>query len=343
MLGGGLVPGLAGAARRRSGHRQVDAAAAGGGAASRSTPGRCSTSRARSRSTRSSARGERLGGRRGAAVPPRRDLPRAHPRGDRPRAAAPAGRRLDPDGLLARARVGAGQHRPGARGARRSSCSPPRGTTCRRSWSATSPRTAASPARRCSSTWSTRCSTSRASATTRTASCARSRTASAPSNELGVFEMTGGGLRPVPNPSSCSSPSGRPRRRDRRCCAASRARGRCWSKCRRWSARPPTARRGARPSASTPAGCRCCWRCSRSAPGSVLVGDDVFVNVAGGMTVDEPATDLAVLAALASSVRNRPIPTDGGVRRGGPGRRGARRAAGGTAAARGRASSGSRG
>jgi len=34
----------------------------------------------------------------------------------------------------------------------------------------------------------------------------------------------------------------------------------------------------------------------------------VFVNVAGGMTVDEPASDLGVLAAIASSVRNRPIP-----------------------------------
>jgi len=39
-----------------------------------------------------------------------------------------------------------------------------------------------------------------------------------------------------------------------------------------------------------------------------LIGDDVFVNVAGGMTVDEPASDLSVLAAIASSVRNRAIP-----------------------------------
>ena len=39
-----------------------------------------------------------------------------------------------------------------------------------------------------------------------------------------------------------------------------------------------------------------------------LIGDDVFVNVAGGMTIDEPASDLSVLAAIASSVRNRPIP-----------------------------------
>ena len=38
------------------------------------------------------------------------------------------------------------------------------------------------------------------------------------------------------------------------------------------------------------------------------MADDVFVNIAGGMTVDEPASDLGVLAAIASSVRNRVIP-----------------------------------
>ena len=38
-----------------------------------------------------------------------------------------------------------------------------------------------------------------------------------------------------------------------------------------------------------------------------LMGEDVFVNVAGGMTVDEPAADLAVVSAIASSLRNRPI------------------------------------
>jgi DNA repair protein RadA/Sms len=37
------------------------------------------------------------------------------------------------------------------------------------------------------------------------------------------------------------------------------------------------------------------------------MAEDVFVNVAGGIAVDEPAADLGVLAAVASSVRNRPI------------------------------------
>src|SRR3954453_10494810 len=38
-----------------------------------------------------------------------------------------------------------------------------------------------------------------------------------------------------------------------------------------------------------------------------LMGEDVFINVAGGMTIDEPAADLAVVGAVASSMRNRPI------------------------------------
>ena len=56
-----------------------------------------------------------------------------------------------------------------------------------------------------------------------------------------------------------------------------------------------------------------------------LIAEDVFVNVAGGMAVDEPAADLGIVAAVASSVRNRPIkPAHGGVRRGRPGRGSAR-------------------
>jgi len=39
---------------------------------------------------------------------------------------------------------------------------------------------------------------------------------------------------------------------------------------------------------------------------------DVFVNVTGGVTISEPAADLAVAAALASSLRQRPVP-DGWV------------------------------
>jgi DNA repair protein RadA/Sms len=41
--------------------------------------------------------------------------------------------------------------------------------------------------------------------------------------------------------------------------------------------------------------------------GMTVLSDDVFVNVAGGMTVDEPAADLGIVAAIASSFRNIPI------------------------------------
>jgi DNA repair protein RadA/Sms len=42
--------------------------------------------------------------------------------------------------------------------------------------------------------------------------------------------------------------------------------------------------------------------------GLELLGDDVFVSVAGGLEIDEPAADLGVAAAIASSFRNRALP-----------------------------------
>jgi len=41
--------------------------------------------------------------------------------------------------------------------------------------------------------------------------------------------------------------------------------------------------------------------------GLQMLGDDVFVNIAGGLEVDEPAVDLGVVAAITSSFRNAPI------------------------------------
>ncbi len=41
--------------------------------------------------------------------------------------------------------------------------------------------------------------------------------------------------------------------------------------------------------------------------GLALSGQDVYVNMAGGLRVDDPAVDLAVAAAIASSFRDRPI------------------------------------
>lgn len=38
-----------------------------------------------------------------------------------------------------------------------------------------------------------------------------------------------------------------------------------------------------------------------------LIGDDVFVNIAGGLEIDEPAADLGVVASIASSFKNVPV------------------------------------
>jgi DNA repair protein RadA/Sms len=42
--------------------------------------------------------------------------------------------------------------------------------------------------------------------------------------------------------------------------------------------------------------------------GLPLTGEDVFVNVPGGVSVGEPAADLAIIAAIASSLRNQAVP-----------------------------------
>ncbi len=41
--------------------------------------------------------------------------------------------------------------------------------------------------------------------------------------------------------------------------------------------------------------------------GMQVLGEDVFVNVAGGISIDEPAADLGIVAAIASSFRNAPV------------------------------------
>jgi DNA repair protein RadA/Sms len=44
--------------------------------------------------------------------------------------------------------------------------------------------------------------------------------------------------------------------------------------------------------------------------GLPLGDQDVFLNVVGGLRIDEPAADLAVAVAVASSLRDRPVPAD---------------------------------
>ena len=41
--------------------------------------------------------------------------------------------------------------------------------------------------------------------------------------------------------------------------------------------------------------------------GMHLMGMDVFVHVVGGLKIDEPAVDLGIIAAVASSFREKPI------------------------------------
>ena len=44
--------------------------------------------------------------------------------------------------------------------------------------------------------------------------------------------------------------------------------------------------------------------------GLALSGNDVYLNVAGGLRITEPAADLAVAAALVSSATDVPVPAD---------------------------------
>ena len=279
------------------------------------------------------SRGERLGVGTRAALSAGRNLPRADPRRDRAHQAGARHRRLDPDGVLAEVPVGARQHRPGARSGDAAALHREGPERARRSSSATSRRTAASPGPKALEhvVDTVLYFEGERHHSHRVVRAVKNRFGAV--SELGVFEMTSTGLRPVPNPSKMFLAE-RPVERAGfgGAVLGRRARGRSSSKCRRSSAPAPTATRGAWRAASISSGCRCCSRCSKSAPGLNLIGDDVFVNIAGGMTVDEPASDLGVLAAIASSVRNRVIPADhGDVRRSRAGRRGPRHLAGAAA------------
>lgn len=126
-------------------------------------------------------------------------------------------------------------------------------------------------------------------------------------SELGVFEMTGTGLRGVPNPSALFL-SERP----------ANAPGSAVLSCIEGS-RPLLVEVQALVSTSSLGNARrmasgidqnrlsLLLAVLEKRAGLNLMGEDVFVNIAGGMSVEEPAADLAILAAVSSSVRNRPI------------------------------------
>jgi DNA repair protein RadA/Sms len=124
-------------------------------------------------------------------------------------------------------------------------------------------------------------------------------------SELGVFEMTGSGLRAVPNPSKLF--------------LSERATGTPGSAvlCCVEGSRPILVEVQALVSTSSYGNARrmaigidqnrlsLLLAVLEKRAGLSLAGDDVYVNIAGGMTIDEPAADLSVVAAVASSVRNR--------------------------------------
>ena len=126
-------------------------------------------------------------------------------------------------------------------------------------------------------------------------------------SEMGVFEMTGKGLKAVPNPSAlflaerpdnvpgsavlCCMEGSRPLLVEVQALVSSTSYG--------------NARRMA--SGIDPNRLSLLLAVLEKRAGLNLLGEDVFINVAGGMTVDEPAADLAVVAAVASSLRNRPL------------------------------------
>ncbi len=123
-------------------------------------------------------------------------------------------------------------------------------------------------------------------------------------NELGVFEMTGHGLEPVPNPSglflnerplgvsgsivTASMEGTRPLLVELQALVTENKYG--------------TGRRMTQGVDANRVALLMAMLEKRV--GMNLLGDDVFVNVAGGMTIDEPAADLGIVVAIASSYRN---------------------------------------
>lgn len=129
-------------------------------------------------------------------------------------------------------------------------------------------------------------------------------------NEIGVFEMADDGLAEVPNPSEMLL-SGRPTDTPGTCVT-----------CVMEGVRPVLAEVQA---LLTPTSFNVPRRTSNGFDfnramlllavlekrGGLMVGScDAYINVIGGLSLDEPAADLATIMALASSFRDRPVPND---------------------------------
>ncbi|MGH9200681.1 MAG: magnesium chelatase domain-containing protein, partial [Vicinamibacterales bacterium] len=126
-------------------------------------------------------------------------------------------------------------------------------------------------------------------------------------SELGVFEMTGAGLEPVPNPSAlflAERPEATPGSAVLCCLEGSRpilvevqalVSTTSYGLARRMAVGIDQNRLSL------------LLAVLEKRAGLHLVTDDVFVNLAGGISIEEPAVDLAIVAAVASSLRNRPV------------------------------------
>jgi DNA repair protein RadA/Sms len=126
-------------------------------------------------------------------------------------------------------------------------------------------------------------------------------------NEIGVFEMTARGLVPVLNPSGLflnERPVGVSGSVVTACIEGTRPML-VELQALVTSTKYPTARRMAQGVDQNRVSLLMAMLEKRL--GMQVLGDDVFVNVAGGMTIDEPAADLGIVAAIASSFRNLPV------------------------------------
>ena len=129
-------------------------------------------------------------------------------------------------------------------------------------------------------------------------------------NEIGVFEMEDGGLAEVPNPSEAML-AGRPENAPGTCVA-----------CVMEGVRPVLAEVQALvvPSAfGNPRRMSNGFDYNRAVlllavlekrGGLLLASCAAYLNVIGGLSLDEPAADLAAILAMASSFRDRPVPAD---------------------------------
>jgi len=131
-----------------------------------------------------------------------------------------------------------------------------------------------------------------------------------PAGEIGVFEMVATGLREVENPSEAFTGAGR-----------KAAPGSVVTACIEGS-RPLLVEIQALVAPSTPGSARRTTlgvdhgRVAMLAAvlekrvGLAMISQDLFVNTVGGVRVDDPGVDLAVIAAMASSYVDRALPTD---------------------------------